>query len=131
MRNIAFKIVIFIFLISGSGISASETDLSEDEVKKNRKLESHLILNLFLDAVERDGLVVFEQKITRSMIKPIQVAYIYDVEKEEMAISIYSKLISPIMIPHYDEAFYVDGVSVIVGETGTIEIIKAHILPQQ
>ena len=131
MRKIAFKIVIFILLISGSGITISETDLSEDEVKKYRKLESHLILNLFLDAVARDGLVVFEQKITRSMIKPIQVAYIYDVEKDEMTISIYSKLISPIMIPHYEEKFYVDGVSVIVGKSGDIEIIKAHVLPQQ
>ena len=90
-----------------------------------------MILNLFLDAVERDGLIIFEQKITRSMINPAQVAYIYDIEKDELTISIYSKLKSPIMIPHYDEKFYVDAVSVVVGESGEVEIVKAHVLPLQ
>ena len=131
MRNVVLKIIVFFLLVSVSGITASETNIAGDEVKKHRKLESHLILNLFLDAVERDGLTVFEQNITRSMIKPAQVAYIYDIEKDELTISIYSKLKSPIMIPHYDEKFYVDAVSVIVGETGDIEIVKAHVLPQQ
>ena len=131
MGNIVLKIVVFFLLISVSGITASETSSSEDEIKEHRKLESHLILNLFLDAIERDGLVVFEQKITRSMIKPAQVAYIYDIEKDELTISIYSKLKSPIMIPHYDEKFYVDAVSVVVGETGDVEIVKAHVLPHQ
>ena len=131
MRNVVLKIIVFFLLVSVSGITTSETNIAGDEVKKHRKLESHLILNLFLDAVERDGLTVFEQNITRSMIKPAQVAYIYDIEKDELTISIYSKLKSPIMIPHYDEKFYVDAVSVIVGETGDIEIVKAHVLPQQ
>jgi len=131
MGNIVLKIVVFFLLVSVSGITSSESNIAGNEIKKHRKMESHLILNLFLDAVERDGLVVFEQKITRLMIKPSQVAYIYDIEKDELTISIYSKLKSPIMIPHYDEKFYVDAVSVIVGETGDIEIVKAHVLPQQ
>lgn len=130
MRNIALKIIVFLLLISVSGITASETSIAGDEIKKHRKLESYLILNLFLDAVERDGLTVFEQKITRSMISPTQVAYIYDVEKDELTISIYSKLKSPILVPHYDDKFYVNAVSVVVGESGDIEIVKAHVLPQ-
>ena len=97
--------------------------------RSNKKIESHLIVNLFLDAVKREGLLVFEQKITHDMIKPVQVAWVYETENDQITISIFSKLIKPLTIPHY-EKFYIDGISVNVSEKGEVIEVKAHVLPE-
>ena len=122
--NKIFISVLFIIALS----VVSKSALAAENFTEQQKIESHLIVNLFLDAVERGELMVLEQVLSRSMLEPVKVSYVYEIESDVITINIYSRLSEPMVVPHYEQ-FYVNGVSVVVDESGNIITISAHVLP--
>lgn len=57
------------------------------------------VVEAFLDAVDRGELKVFGRVLDRSMVTPIQVEYVYDLDCPTPSISVYSKLTLPISMP--------------------------------
>lgn len=89
-------------------------------------IQPHTAVEIFLKAVERGELVVFNQEITNSLLVPVRVEYIYELDSLIPKIEIYSKLKKPIEIP--DNAnFKVHGISAVIDLHGTIIEIKSHV----
>ena len=127
MRKITKVFITVLFIITCGALS--KPALSAESFTEQQKIESHLIINLFLDAVERGELMVFEQVISRSMLEPVKISYVYDIRNDDIMIRIYSRLFEPMVVPHYEQ-FYVNGVSVSVDDSGDIIDVSVHVLPE-
>jgi hypothetical protein len=114
-------------LASVNGFAAPED--KQDPAEQQTKFELQLILNLFLKAVESGELTIFEQTLSKDMITPVQIAQVYDLESDTISITIYCRLLEAMKVPHYTEAFYVDGLTAHINADGDIHQITAHIKP--
>ena len=92
MSEINKVFISVLFIIACSVVAKSA--LAAESFTEQQKIESHLIINLFLDAVERGELIVFEQVLSRSMLEPINISYVYNIENDDITISLYSRLLS-------------------------------------
>ena len=84
------------------------------------------VVEVFLEAVDRGELLVFDQVLDRSMIVPFQVEYIYQLDSSIPQISIFSKLKQPIPIP-YADGCEVRAVSAIMDNAGIIIEAVVHV----
>ncbi len=94
--------LLIVFLLLAAGFSLASVNTSSEYLKKplpqpHNNYEQ--VVKMFLLAVDRGELVVFENTITRSMLEPQQVKYVYTLDNNEPIISIYSLLRQPIKIP--------------------------------
>jgi hypothetical protein len=86
--------------------------------------EPHEIVDIYLKAVSRGELIVFDRKLDKSMITPVRVEYIYDINSTISSVTVYSELKQPIPAP---ENCSVRGVSATLDSDGHIIEVKAHI----
>lgn len=84
------------------------------------------ITELFLQAVDRGELKVFEYTLDQSMIVPARVEYLYDLESGSSEIIVYSDLKQPLPVPGHDDC-YLGGVSASLDRNGTIIETLGHI----
>lgn len=121
-KTVSLLVVLIMF---GSGGSVIAEELRNDIYYQNQ-MTSQMLIDLFFQQIDKGELVIFENTITREMIEPTQIAYIYTFKNDELTISIYSKLKKSLRIPHFED-FYVDGISINVDELGNIKEIKSHV----
>lgn len=107
----------------------AETDDRHDIAGQHKKIELQLILNLFLKAVDGGELSLFDQVLSKDMIEPAQIAQVYDLDNDTISITIFCRLKETLKVPHYDEAFYVDGLTAYINPEGVIYQITAHVKP--
>ena len=86
----------------------------------------HEVVNIYLKAVSRGELIVFDQKLDKSMITPIRVEHVYDINSATSSVIVYSELKQPIPVP-IQENCSVRGVSATLDTDGHIIEVKAHI----
>lgn len=84
------------------------------------------VVKVFLEAVDRGELIVFEQVIDRSMIIPLQVEYTYHLDNATPQLSIFSELKQPIPIPDADGC-EVRAISAILDDAGNIVEAVVHV----
>lgn len=87
------------------------------------------VVRIFLEAVERGELVVFEHQLDRSMIKPTRVEYIYDLNSTIPEVRVYCELKTPVTIPEHKDC-ELRAVSATVSADGRIIEVKAYIQPK-
>lgn len=86
----------------------------------------HEVVNIYLKAVSRGELIVFDQKLDESMITPVRVEHVYDINSAISSVIVYSELKQPIPVP-IQENCSVRGVSATLDSDGHIIEIKVHI----
>lgn len=84
------------------------------------------VVRIFLEAVKRGELIVFEYTLTPEMVIPERVDYSYKLDSPTPTITIYSSMIKPMVFPQFqDLAIY--GVSASMDAEGVIFETKAHV----
>jgi hypothetical protein len=91
--------------------------------------EHHEVIRTYFKAVSRGELIVLERKLEKSMLIPIRVEYVYELDSAIPRIKVYSKLKQPIPVPEQGTC-KIKGVSSILDNNGRIIETEAHIWPE-
>jgi len=86
----------------------------------------HAVVALFLEAVDRGELQVFEQTLDRTMIVPRRVEYVYDLDTYRPAVKVYADLRRPVAIPGVSDC-EVRAVLVTLDAGGAIVDVEVHV----
>jgi len=96
---------------------------------KSQFHEPHVVVEKYFQAVERGELVVFDRKLERSMLIPLEVEYVYKLNSSIPRVKVYSELKEPMPVPG-QENYKLRGVSAILDADGRIIETEAHIWPK-
>jgi hypothetical protein len=126
MKARHFSIVVLLF---AAGIAIASVNTSSEYLLKpvpqpENKFDEVIVI--FLEAVDRGELIVFDNIIPRSMLDPVQVKYLYSYNEDEPSISIFSLLKQPLKIPGMDGCT-AGGIEVLLDADGTIIDSSVHI----
>jgi len=88
--------------------------------------EPRHIVRLYLVAVDRGELHVFTQQISKAIISPARVEYIYKLDDPVPTIRVFSELTEPLSVLHCEEC-RVLGVSAVLTPDGRLTNIEAHV----
>jgi hypothetical protein len=83
------------------------------------------LVHRYLQAVDRGELVIFGQKLDRSMIVPVRIEYVYELASRTTRIKVHSNLKTPLPVPGHGDC-HVLTVSTVI-EDGHITTIETHI----
>lgn len=123
-RLIYIAVLLFASSIINASINVSPELIIKSVPQPQNKFEE--VVEIFLIAVDRGELVVFDKTITRSMLDPIQVKYVYTSDVEDPTISVYSFLLQPLKIPGVDDCT-AGGIEAILDIDGSIIDSSIHI----
>lgn len=126
MKARLFSIAI---LLLAAGITIASINSSSDYMIKpvpQPKNKFKEVVEIFLDAVDRGELIVFDNIISRSILDPVQVKYVYTFNQTEPSISVYSLLKQPLAIPGVDNCT-AGGIEASLDVDGTIIDSSVHI----
>ena len=116
-------------LLVAADMTIASVNISSDyEIKPVPQPENKFdeVVNIFLVAVDRGELIVFDNTISRDILDPVQVKYIYSFNDDEPSISIYSLLKYPLKIPGVDDCT-AGAIEVLLDIDGTIIDSSIHI----
>jgi hypothetical protein len=97
----------------------SQTDMPYPNVNVDE------VFNIFLHAVDRGQLKLFDKTLSRDMLKPLRVEYVYTSESPYPMVKVYSALKEPMPLPSMPEANII-GVSAVMDASGNILETAAH-----
>jgi hypothetical protein len=63
------------------------------------------VVAVFLGSVDRGELSVFDKPITRSMLKPVRVEYVYSLDQHLPTVGVFSEITVPISFPDMPDVF--------------------------
>lgn len=109
-------------------VSVPVVKAEEAEIFEQQKLTSHLLINLFLEKLDRDKLIIFKQVINRPDLQAHQVSYVHNIIDDSLLVRLCFKLQKVILVPEFEE-FYVDGITVETDKDGNIIQIKTQVSP--
>ena len=92
--------------------------------------EPREVVRIFFKAVDRGELIVFDQRLDRSMINPVRVEYAYELDSNTSRMKVYSELRQPAPVPGHPDCA-LRGVSAILDNYGHITDIEAHVWPTE
>lgn len=85
------------------------------------------VVHIFMEAVKRGELIVFDYVLTPDMIVPEQVDYSYRLDTPATpVINVYSRLANPLVLPEAG-GFDIHGVSAMLDTAGHIIETRAHV----
>jgi hypothetical protein len=121
-------LTIAVLLFAAGTTIASVNTSSDYRIKPIPQPENKFeeVVEIFLLAVDRGELVVFDNPIRRHMLDPVQVKYVYTFNDDDPTISVYSLLKQPLKIPGVDDCT-AGGVEVILDIDGSIIDSSIHI----
>lgn len=127
------KIALFTFILIGIAASnpafAHVTGLAPDPVQHVFD-EPREVVKIYLKAVERGELIVFDQPLDPSMISPVRVEYVYELDVARPRVKVYSELRQPMPVPGQEDC-RIHGVGAVLDTDGTIIETEAHVWPGQ
>lgn len=88
--------------------------------------EPHTVVELYLKAIDRGELVLFEQVLERAMLTPSHVEYVYDLNSPVPTVKVYSILAEPLPVPGH-EAYEIRGITSTLNAQGAIVETRAHV----
>ncbi|MDT8403578.1 hypothetical protein [Sulfuriflexus sp.] len=90
------------------------------------------IINVFLRAVNRGELIIFDQILDESMLIPLRVEYIYELDSNNQSVKVYSELMQPLPLPvPSGQTLIFHGVSAVLNAKGHIIEVEAHVWPRE
>lgn len=136
MKSRCFVFLLVAWVVTVGGCSHAQGP----GVQPNHKVETCInpdeVTRIFLEAVDRGELMVFNIKIDSSMIIPLQVEYIYaleDITPRIKTYKVYSKLKQPLAIPGQqgDGIPRISAIGVVLDYAGNIISTESHIWSEQ
>lgn len=124
-----FALIVFVMVIVDSNYTYAHILERQPDSITLKFHEPHDVIDMYFKAVSRGELIVFNQKLDKSMLKPIQVEYVYKLDSVIPIVKVYSELKQPMSVPAV-ESFRVYGVSAILDTDGRIIETKVHIMPE-
>ncbi len=91
--------------------------------------EPREVIGIYLKAVSRGELMVLDRKLEQSMLIPVRVEYVYELDSAIPRIKVYSELKQPISAPGQEDCM-IRGISAILDNNGRIIETEAHIWPE-
>ena len=124
-----FSLLLFIsaYMHSTATLAAHSQSRSGPDLTNLKFHNPIKTLDVFFRAVNRGELIVFDQKIEKYLLIPMQVEYIYKFDGSKPLVKIYSELKYPIYIPQQTE-IKLRGISAILNDTGHIIEVSAHVV---
>jgi len=118
-----------IFSLIGSAMSGSTyahvTGISPHPVEHEFD-EPREIVRLYLKAVERGELVVFDQTLDASLLIPVRVEYVYELNNAIPRVKVYAEFKQPMSVPGQTDC-QARGVSAVLDDAGSIVEIEIHV----
>ncbi|MCB1751647.1 MAG: hypothetical protein KDI74_07975 [Gammaproteobacteria bacterium] len=84
------------------------------------------VVEMFLQAVDRGELVVFDRRISKSMLVPIRIEYVYELKYPVPKVKVYSELREPMPVPGQENC-RLRGISATLDAGGSIIETEAHV----
>ena len=128
LRHIA--LLIYALVITYSNFSFAHVLERPSGTVTSEFHEPHEVIEIYLKAVSRGELMVFGQQLTKSMLTPIRVEYVYELTNAIPRIKVYSELKTPLPVPAQADC-KIRGVSAILNADGRIVETQAHIWTEQ
>lgn len=125
-KKIIALISIGLFTISIGYVAAYVMSASPSDQKTYFFKKPFEIISIFYSAIERNELRAFDQVLSKDMIVPVNVQYIYDLGSPVPQISIYSKLKKAIPIPA-DPSCSAGGITAVLDHEGQIISTSVHV----
>jgi hypothetical protein len=88
--------------------------------------EPDAVLAAFRNAVDRGELMVFEQKLDRSMISPRRIEYLFALEDLSLTVRVYADLRRPLAVPGRSDC-EVRAVAAVLDAAGSIVDVEVHV----
>ena len=126
MKIIYFTLLTFVMVITYGNFSFAHVLERPSGTVKSEFHEPHEVIEIYLKAVSRGELIVFGQKLTKSMLTPVRVEYVYELTNAIPRIKVYSDLKPPLPVPA-QVGCKIRGVSAILDADGSIIETQAHI----
>ena len=89
-------------------------------------IQPEKIMLSYYNAVDRGKLIVFGIQLKRSMLIPVHVDYVYQINDQVPRIKVYAKLKNPMRIPEQGNNIFT-GVCAVIDLFGEIVETEAHI----
>ena len=124
-----FALIAFVMLIVGSNYTFARILERQPGSMTLKFHEPHDVIDMYFKAVSRGELIVFNQTLDKSMLKPVQVEYVYKLNSVIPIVKVYSELKQPMSVPAV-ESCRIHGVSATLDTDGRIIETKVHILPE-
>lgn len=118
-RNIVMSAIVLALL--GSSYAWAHSPGIKPELKEPQE-----VIRIYLKAVERGELIIFERKLEKSMLTPIRIEYVYELNNTIVKVKVYSELKKPMPVPGQNRC-KLRGVSAILDRDGKIVETEAHI----
>lgn len=106
-------------------VEGGAPEFSEKTDMPYPKIDVIKIFNIFLHAVDQGQMKLFDKRITRNMLEPLRVEYIYTPEDPYPKIRVFSSLLEPFPMPAVPNV-YIKGVSGVMDVNGNIIESIAH-----
>lgn len=135
------KLLLILVCLSASSAlytkSVSATNLVKLEVNESSpekesqaalpypQIDINRVFEIFLRAVDLGQMRLFDQTLSREMLRPLQVEYIYTPEDPYPLVKVFSSLVEPLPLPNMPDV-YVRGVSGVMDINGNIIESIAH-----
>lgn len=87
-----------------------------------------MLINLFLEKIDKDKLIIFKQVINRPDLQAHQVSCVHNIIDDSLLVRLCFKLQKVILVPKFEE-FYVEGITVETDKDGNIIQIKTQVSP--
>jgi hypothetical protein len=141
MKYAYMKKMILILLLSGNSsafagikcinylasldIQSDKSEYTSQTVVPYPKINVSEIFSIFFRAVDLGQLRLFDKTLTRDMLRPVKVEYIYTQADPYPTVNVFSELRNPIPLPAMPDA-YIMGVSGVMDMNGNIVESIAH-----
>jgi len=102
-----------------------QSEIPTETVLPYPKINVREVFGIFLKAVDLGQMQLFDKTLTREMLHPLKVEYIYTPEDLYPTVNVYSELLKPIPLPAMPDV-YIMGVSGIMDVSGNITESIAH-----
>ena len=102
-----------------------QSEIPAETVLPYPKINVREVFGIFLKAVDLGQMQLFDKTLTREMLHPLKVEYIYTLEDQYPTVNVYSELLKPISLPAMPDV-YIIGVSGIMDVSGNIIESIAH-----
>lgn len=129
MKPRYFTLLYFIVSITLSDLTFAHVLELPPGTAKHKFYAPHKVIDMFFKAVDRGELIVFDKKIDKSMLIPIQVEYVYELNSAVPKIKVYSDFKKPFPVQGQRNC-KIRGVSATLDEEGLIIETETHIWPE-
>jgi hypothetical protein len=106
----------------------SDQKITGNSVVPYPDIDPDQVIKVYLEAVGRGELMIFEKRITRSMLKPERVEYVYTLDSRLPRVSVFSTLTVSLPFPDMPDLL-VEGVTGFLDWKGRITDSTIHCQP--